>query len=101
VNRSISATALAALFVLTAQAAFADTSSDSAKIAASVLTGTTAAVAAAPTTASVSMPATARVRSAARIPGTFAITGVAPSNQEAVEQQFQLRVMLPALSGNA
>jgi hypothetical protein len=96
VNRSISATALAALFVLTAQAAFADTSSDSAKIAAS---GATAAVAAAPTTASVSMPATARVRSAARIPGTFAIT--APSNQDAIELQFQLHAMLPALSGNA
>ena len=93
-NRTISATALTALFVLTAQAAFADTSSDSAKIAAPV-------VAAAPTTASVSMPATARVRSAARIPGTFAITGLAPSSQDAIEQQFQLHVMLPALSGNA
>jgi len=94
VNRTISATALTALFVLTAQAAFADTSSDSAKIAAPV-------VAAAPTTASVSMPATARVRSAARIPGTFAITGLALSSQDAIEQQFQLHVMLPALSGNA
>jgi hypothetical protein len=77
VNRSIAATALASLIVLTAQAAFADT---------------TAAVAAAPVSASVSMPAVAQ-RPAARIPGTFA----AASYRDAIDQVY---VLMPALSGN-
>ena len=96
-NRTVSAGAVAALFVLSAQAAFAGT----AQVAAPTLGGSTAVVAAAPTTASISMPATVRVRSAARIPGTFAVSGVAPSYEEAIEQQFQLRIMLTAISGNA
>jgi hypothetical protein len=90
VNRTISATALAALFVLTAQAAFADTSSNSAKIAAPV-------VPAAPTTASVSMPATARVRHAARIPGTFALADATTEGNP-----FEVYgVLLPPMTGGA
>ncbi len=99
-NRTISVTALAALFVLSAQAAFADTSSDAA-IAAPVLVAATSTVAATPTTASVAIPGIAHVRPAARIPGTFAVTGFALSSQDAIEQQYQLHVLLPALSGNA
>lgn len=89
-NRSIYATALASFIVLTAQAAFADTSSDAKQIVAPAAT-----VAVTPSTESISMPAPAKVRPAVRIPGTF---DVKTSMQDAVDQ---LHVLLPALSGNA
>src|ERR1700685_3702437 len=89
VNRSIYATALASFIVLTAQAAFADTSSDAKQI---VAPAATAAVT--PSTQSVSMPAPAKVRPAARIPGTFDAKTWA---QDTVDQ---FHVLMPgALSG--
>jgi hypothetical protein len=96
VNRSISVTAVAALLVLSAQAAFADTSSDGAKIAAPVLTGT-AVVAAAPSTTAISMPAPVRVRHAARIPGTFALADATTEGNP-----FEVYgVLLPPMTGGA
>jgi hypothetical protein len=89
VHRSVYATALASFIVLTAQAAFADTSSDAKQIVAPATT-----VAAAPSTEAVSMPAPVKVRPAARIPGTF---DVKTSIQDAVQQ---LHVLMPALSGD-
>jgi hypothetical protein len=86
VNRSVLATAVASLFVLSAQAAFADTSSNSAQIAAP-------AAAAAPSTTSISMPAPV-AKPAARIPGTFDAKTWA---QDAIDQ---FHVLMPgALSG--
>jgi hypothetical protein len=91
-NRFAYATAVASLVVLTAQAAFADTTSNTAQIAAPVVAAPAAAVAAAPTNASVSMPAPAQ-RPAARIPGTFPNA----SFQDGIDQLY---VLMPALSGN-
>jgi hypothetical protein len=90
VNRSVLATAVASLFVLSAQAAFADTSSNSAQIAAPVVAGSTAAVA--PSTASISMPAPV-AKPAARIPGYF-------PNATYQEGLYELHVLMPGLSGN-
>ena len=96
-NRSISVTAVAALLVLSAQAAFADTSSDGAKIAAPVLISTAAVAAAPSTTTAVSMPATVRVRHAARIPGTFAIADATTEGNP-----FEVYgVLLPPMAGGA
>jgi hypothetical protein len=80
-NRPIAVTALASLLALSAQAAFAQT------------TTPTTAVVASPSTASVSMPAPA-ARPAVRIPGNF---DAAESTQAFLDQ---VHVMVPALSGN-
>lgn len=91
-NRSVLATAVASLFVLSAQAAFADTSSNNAQIAAPVVAGSTATVAAAPSNAAISMPAPV-AKPAARIPGYF-------PNASYQDGLYELHLLMPGLSGN-
>ena len=101
-NRSIAVTALASFLALGTQSAFAEPA------AADVSTTTAAATAAgstssqARTQAAMTMPVSAaRARHAARIPGTFALTGTdASGNRDAQNQAFSDRVMLPPLSGD-
>jgi hypothetical protein len=103
-HRSISVTALAAFITLGTQSAFAGVPNpDAAATAAPAVSDGTVRAASGgqrvTPAASISGTRSVRVRRAARIPGTFAVSET-PSENELREEQFRLRVLFPALSGD-
>jgi hypothetical protein len=103
-HRFISAAAFAAFVALGMQSAFADTMSPGAATTPAPAVSDAAAHAVpgaqrSASTAAIAGSRTARVRRAARIPGTFAVSET-PSDNDVREEQYRLRVLFPALSGD-